>query len=94
MQRLKVVMSDKTAIFWSINLVLMLIAAVICFKNLANLRKTLYWLIFPNFISVFSKKLWAKDFENSFRFELFMVLSAILIGLNYLIFKFLVPAEI
>jgi hypothetical protein len=85
---------SKVELFWAINVILLFISAFISFRNLSNLRKTIYWLIFPNIISIWSKKLWRKDFENTFRFEVFVVLSAILIGLNFLIFKFLVPTRI
>jgi hypothetical protein len=78
----------KSTWFIIINIVLIVAAGILCFKNLNNLKKSLYWLIFPNLISIWSKKLWDKDFENTFRFELFVVLAASLVGINYLIFKF------
>jgi hypothetical protein len=87
-------MDDKTIIFWLVNAVLIIISGIVCFRSFSNFGKTIYWMIFPNIISLFSKKLWKKDFENTFRFELFFLLSIILVGLNYLIFRFLVPTDI
>jgi len=87
-------MDDKTEIFWLVNAVLIIISGMLCFRSFSNLCKAIYWLIFPNIISIFSKKLWKNDFENTFQIELFFLFSIILIGLNYLIFRFLVPAQI
>lgn len=76
--------------FLVISIILVIIAGVIYFKNFKNLRKSLYWLAFPNIISIWSKKRWDKDFENAFRFEKFIVLAAALVGINFLIFKYLI----
>lgn len=56
----------KPTWFIIINIVLVVVAGIVCFKSLKNLKKSLYWLIFPDFISIWSKKLWDKDFENTF----------------------------
>jgi len=81
---------EKSELFLWVSLALILISGVIVFNNFGNLRKTFYWLLFPNFISVWIKKLWDKDFENTFRFELFLLLAALLVGLNYLMFRFFI----
>jgi hypothetical protein len=81
-------MSKLTA-FIIVDLVLVLFAGIVVFKNFKNFGKSLYWLIYPNIISIWSKKRWDKDFNNTFRFELFLLLAAVLIGLNILVFKFL-----
>ncbi len=75
--------------FIVISLILVVTSGVLCFKNLKNFRKSLYWLLFPNIISIWSKKIWNRDFENTFRFDLFVFLSVILVGMNYLIFRFI-----
>lgn len=80
----------KQVWFVLISLILVLIAGIICFKNLKNLRRSIYWLFYPNIISVWSKKIWGKDFEHTFRFELFIILGAVLVGVNYLIFKHII----
>ena len=81
-------MSKLTA-FIIVDLVLVLFAGIVVFKNFKNFSKSLYWLIYPNIISIWSKKRWEKDFNNTFHFELFLLLAAVLIGLNILVFKFL-----
>jgi hypothetical protein len=73
--------------FIVINIILVIVAGVVCFKNFKNLKKSIYWLLFPNIISVWSKRLWDDDFKNTFRFEVFALLAAALVGINYLIFK-------
>lgn len=78
----------KLTWFIIINSVLGVTAGMVCFKNFKNLKKFLYWFLFPNLISLWLKKLWDKDFENTFRFEIFIVLAAALVGVNYLIFKY------
>lgn len=74
--------------FLIVSLIMVVAAGIICFKNVKNLKRSLYWLVFPDFISIWSKKTWEKDFKNSFRFGVFIALSAILVGLNYLVFRF------
>lgn len=76
-------------LFIIVNVLLIIIAGIICFKNFKNLKKSIYWLFFPDIISMWQKKLWNEDFKNTFRFEVFLVLVAALVGINYLVFKFL-----
>ena len=87
-------MSNKATLFWSVDAILIVASALICFKNFATFKKALYWYLFPNYISIWSKKLWEKDFENSYPFKMFVLLSIILIGINLLIFTYLVPSDI
>jgi hypothetical protein len=79
----------KQVLFLVISFVLVIIAGAICFKSFKNLKKSLYWLLFPDMISIWSKKLWDEDFKNTFRFEVFAVFAVALVGINYLIFKFI-----
>jgi hypothetical protein len=79
----------KPTWFIIINIVLIGVAGIVCFRNYKNLKNSLYWLVFPNLISIWSMKRWNKDFENTFRFELFAILAAASVGVNYLIFKFI-----
>ncbi|RYE41079.1 MAG: hypothetical protein EOP48_24195 [Sphingobacteriales bacterium] len=79
----------KQVWFVVISFVLVIIAGIICFKSFKNLKKSLYWLLFPDMVSIWSKKLWDEDFKNTFRFEVFALLAAALVGVNYLIFKFI-----
>jgi len=75
--------------FIAIDIILVIGAGIACFRSFKNLKKSLYWLLFPNMISIWSKKLWDEDFKSTFRFEIFVLLAAALVGTNYLIFKFI-----
>jgi hypothetical protein len=79
----------KQVWFLVISFVFVTIAGIICFKSFKNLKKSLYWLLFPDLISIWSKKLWEEDLKNTFRFEVFALFAAALVGVNYLIFKFI-----
>ena len=80
---------SKLQTFILVSTLLVIFSGIITFKNFKNLRKSIYWLVFPDMVSIFSKKLWDKDFENTFRFEKFLVLSVLLVGVNAFFFKFL-----
>jgi len=80
----------KISLFIWISVVLVVIAGIISFKSFKQLRKTLYWVIFPDSISMWFRKLWKKDLGNTFHFEVFLLSSFILVGINYLIFRYLV----
>ncbi len=80
---------SKLSAFILVSFVLIIVSGVICFRTFKNLKKSLYWLFFPDFISIWSKKMWRKDLDNTVRFELFLVLAAVLVGINFLIFKYL-----
>jgi hypothetical protein len=79
----------KQVWFVVVSIVLVIIAGIICFKSFKNLKKSIYWLFFPDVISIWSKKLWDEDFKNTFRFEVFALLTGALVAINYLIFKFI-----
>lgn len=79
----------RPTLFIVTNIIIIVTAGIVCFKNFRNLRKSLSWLFFPDIIAIWSKKRWTKDFENTFRFEVFILLTAVLIGINYLIFKYI-----
>jgi hypothetical protein len=75
--------------FIVVNIGLIIIAGAICFKNFRNLKRSIYWRFFPNMVSIWSKTLWDEDFKNTFRFEVFALIAAAIVGINYLIFKFI-----
>jgi hypothetical protein len=80
---------SKLSSFILIDIILVIISGIIVFKDFRTFGRTIYWLMFPNIISIWSKKVLRKDIDNSIRADYFILLSAFLIGLNYLIFKFL-----
>lgn len=77
-------------IFILVDIILLLIAAKFIFKNFKSFRKSLYWFIYPNFISIWSKKMWDKDFDNSFKMEMFLLFAFILFWLNVFFYKWLI----
>jgi hypothetical protein len=79
---------SKFAVFMLVNLLLVVGAGIVSFKDFKTLGKSLYWLLYPNIISMWSRKKRSQDFENTFRFEIFLVICVLLIGLNYLLFKY------
>ena len=79
---------DKYSLFLLISAVLVILAGVIVLKNFNNLGKSIYWLIYPDIISVWSKKKRRKDREHTFRFGVFILLCALLVGAVYLLFKY------
>lgn len=76
-------------IFISVDIIFLLIAAKLIFKYLKSFRKSLYWFFYPNIVSILTKK-WDKDFQNSFKMEIFLVVTFIIFGLNALVYKFLI----
>jgi hypothetical protein len=76
-------------LFLLIDLLLIIIAGIVVFKNFNTLKKVIYWLVFPSLISVWFKKLEKEEFKYEFKFELFAFLSALLIGINYLVFRYI-----
>jgi hypothetical protein len=76
-------------LFLLIDLLLIIIAGIVVFKNFNTLKKVIYWLVFPSLISVWFKKLEKEEFKYEFKFELFALLSALLIGINYLVFRYI-----
>jgi hypothetical protein len=80
----------KVEVFLLVELAIVLIVARLCFKNFRTLRKAIYWTIFPNIVSMWSKKLWEKDFNNSWPLTVFIVVFSIASLLNILVFKYLI----
>ena len=80
----------KIEVFLLVELVMGLIVGRLCFKNFKTLRKAIYWTIFPNIVSVWSTKLWDKDFNNSWPLTVFMFVFCIVSLLNILVFKYLI----
>lgn len=76
-------------LFLLIDLLLIIIAGIVVFKNFNTLKKVIYWLVFPSLISVWFKKLEKEEFKYEFKFELFALLSALLIGINYLVSRYI-----
>lgn len=76
--------------FISISLVIVIACGVVCFRSFKNLFQSIFWMLFPDSVSLWSKKLWKEDFENTFRFEVFALIVAALLGINYLIFRFII----
>ena len=76
-------------IFISVDVVLMLIAAKLIFKDFKTFRKSLYWFIYPNVLTVWTKKTWDKDINNSIKMEMLLLVAFILFGLNILVYKVL-----
>jgi hypothetical protein len=76
-------------LFLLTDLLLIVIAGIVVFKNFHTLKKVMYWLIFPSSISIWFKKLTDEELKYEFKFELFAFFSAILIGLNYLVFRYM-----
>jgi hypothetical protein len=75
-------------IFITVDTFILLIAAKLIFKNFKSFGKSLYWFLYPNIVSILTKK-WDKDFENSFKMEVFIVVIFLIGLLNFLIFKFI-----
>ncbi len=74
--------------FVILNIALIFIAGRIVFNSFKEFKKSLFWVLFPDIISMFSKKLWQKDFENSGSFYAFIIYAfAFSLG-NWLIFQF------
>ena len=80
----------KLEVFLLVELAIVLIVGRLCFKNFKTLRKAIYWTIFPNIVSVWSKKMWDKDFNNSWPLTVFMFVFSIASLLNFLVFKYLI----
>jgi len=79
---------SKLQIFLLSDTVILLIAARLIFKNFQTFKKSVYWLMHPNIISILRGK-WLRDLHYSFKFEIFLALSAFLIFMNYLLFKYI-----
>jgi len=77
-------------VFLLVEFAIILIVGRLCFKNFKTLRKAIYWTIFPNFVSIWSKKLWDKDFNNSWPLSVFILVFFIASLLNFLVFKYLI----
>jgi len=75
-------------IFISVDIILLLIVAKFIFKDFKSLGKSLYWFLYPNIVSILTKK-WDKDFENSFKMEIFIVVIFVIGLLNFLLYKFI-----
>ena len=75
--------------FLLIDIVIISIAGIICFKKFKNFKTSIYWLLFPNIFSVWQRKLREEDLTNTFRFELFILLIGVLIAINFLVFKYI-----
>jgi len=80
----------KLETFLLVELVIVFIVGKLCFKDFGTLRKALYWTMFPNFISIWSRKLWDKDFNNSWPMTVFIAIFFIASLLNFLVFKYLI----
>jgi hypothetical protein len=70
-------------------IILLLLAARLIFKDFKSLKKSAYWFIYPNFLSVWSKKKWNKDFTNSFKMEFFLLVAFVLFWLSAFLYRFL-----
>ena len=80
----------KIEVFLLVELAIVLIVGRLCFKNFKTLLKAIYWTVFPNIVSVWSKKLWDKDFNNSWPLTVFVFVFSIASLLNFLVFKYLI----
>lgn len=79
---------SKVNWFILINAAIIIVAGFLCFKNFKNLRKSIFWLLFPNSISMWSRSTRDKDSDNTFRFEIFALIVFIIGGINFLVFKY------
>ena len=77
-------------IFILADIIVLLIAAKLIFKNFKSFGKSLYWFIYPNILSIWSKKKWDKDFNNSFKLEMFLLFAFVLFWLSVFLYKWLI----
>lgn len=76
-------------LFLLADILLLLLAARLIFKDLSSFKKSVYWFIYPNILSVWSKKKWNKDFKHSFKMEFFLLVAFILFWLSVFLYRFL-----
>jgi hypothetical protein len=76
--------------FLTISILLVFLTGVISFRSFRHLGQSLYWMLFPNLMSYWFKDWREKDILNTMRFEFFLVRALLILGLNYLIFKYLI----
>lgn len=72
------------------NMILTLIGAKLIFKDGKGFRKSIYWFIYPDFISIWSKKTWDKDFNESFKMTWFLLFVFVLFWLNIFVYKWFI----
>ena len=80
---------SKVGYFFLIETALIIVIAFIRFKNLKDFFNTLYSFLFGTYY-IFFKKLWDQHFDKSFRFTIFLLISAFFTGINILVFKYIV----
>lgn len=70
-----------------INGIILFIIAKLLFKTFSNFFKSVYWFLFPNWLSIWRKEIWEKDFDYSFKMIVFLIFVAVLFGLNVLVLQ-------
>jgi len=82
---------NSLEIFILVYILLILVTAKFIVKYFKSFRKSLYWFLYPSILSIWSKKTWDKDFNNSFKMEIFSLVSFILFWVGIFIYQWLIP---
>ena len=63
--------------------------AKLIFKDIKSFKKSLHFF-YPNIFSMWTKKTRDKDFNNTFKIEILLVVIFIISGLNVLVYKLVI----
>jgi hypothetical protein len=80
---------NKSNVFILIEILIIIGTAIAVFRGVKSFFQSVYSTVFRSYY-LWSKKLWDKHFERSFKFETFLLISALLTGINILVFKYLI----
>ena len=75
-------------IFITVDIIILLIAAKLIFKDFRSFGKSVYWFMYTNIVSIITRK-WDKDFQHSFKMEMFIVVIFLIGLLNFLLYRFI-----
>lgn len=71
------------------NVCILFIIGKFIFKDFKTFFKSLYWFIYPNFISIWNKDKWNKDIHYSTKLSLFILVIIVMAFANGYILKHL-----